>query len=342
MSFEDFTGVDERTRMILGMTTQNQPMMSGKQPKGPIGRFFKNYMPVIVTFLGVAVLLLAIYVFGAGGASEWRRGVIHSDKNGRRWYHFISSSETVAVKTKFGSSRRRRRLSTVFQNGQQHHHHPHPAHNHSTRPDGYYPFENNYAWEAEYEMDYKMLSTSEQKEFCYNFTKYQLAYQLTPHNHTHFNYFHFHTHMHPHHHHFLTSLWNWHHHHHSHHAPVTVTHLHKKWSLYPVLVQFCHNHTEHHWNLEWNKRKTQISPLLFATMESLFGQWQGNTGLSLNITCDSIVLSNGTVVSCGKFKKVFDATCNGFDFKMPVSVNGLNIIDTLKLFAQTLNITLPI
>jgi hypothetical protein len=196
-----------------------------------------------------------------------------------------------------------------------------------TRDDGDYPFENNYAWSADYTSDFKMLSAGEQTEFCLSFTKYSLVYSLTPTNHSFFNFFHFHAYTNPTHHPFLSALWAWGNTHPSH------------FSLYPTIVSYCHNHTEHQWNLHWNRRKTQISPLLYATMESLDSQWQGNTGQALNITCDAVVLKNGTVVSCGQFVQVYQASCKGFDFKIPLTVGGINIMDVLTVLALKTNTT---
>ena len=300
-------GVNEDTqRLMAGMNTQFPPIK--EKSRNPIRNRLKEWLPELLVLNLVLLVLLAIYIFVGTGASVWRRQIIRPSENSveNEWKHLIESEENVAVQSKFSDR--------------------------GSRPDGLHRFENNYAWSAKYEMEFNSVAEDTQQELCHNFTKYSLMHRLTPQNHTHFNFTHFRSHMSSHHHRFLDEVLEWTRRHHS--NRMRFGGFRNSWTLFPTIVEFCRNHTRHHWNFEWHKRKTQISPQLFAYMESLDNQWQGNTGVGLDLTCGAKVLQNGTLVSNGQTFNAFEATCDGF------KIGGVNILNAVLQLAASLNITL--
>lgn len=229
----------------------------------------------------------------------------------------------------------------------------------------YRPFKNNFGWEALFPGHISRPLGEKEISFCHNFTTYVTNHNLTLQTSHMFRTYHmtryFRRHF-PRHSGFLRYIVDRfrsnlnHHHYYGYPSPFALYHnettttttttsriyrymiYHRE--VFATLHSLCYKGMvpERLWSLHWDKRKKNLSPLLYAVQEhDTDGIAQGNTGNALNITCNAFVHSNGTVLSRGNFVQAYNITCEGMNVNVPLTVQGIEVVDRLLDIETRLN-----
>jgi hypothetical protein len=312
----------ETTRLMQGQNTQypmEQPMLTASTPGmfafwNPIWNWMSYYSPQLHISTMILVIIMALYIWGLGGASVWKRSWII--ESGKPVVHYVRSAETVALRTIFRNGPRTI-LSRLTQSSTLLSTSPYWYLYNETRPDGDYTFKNNYVWESKMSGSLSLLSSTVKTEFCSNFTSYSVAHNVTVADPSGFNYVAFYAYIPSAYKSFLSALWA----HYERRELYGFLHRDAETTFVSQLTNYCARPTSG-FSIQWQRTHKNLSPVDYATMESIDNTWQGNTGRGLNITCNAEVHSNGTVVDAGDLENVYSANCRGITFNKPIIIGA--------------------